>query len=363
MAKATEYKLGPNTFPRGWFVIAESSELGEDPLALRFFERDLALYRGKDSGQPVLLDAYCGHMGTHLTASTSAAIATDNSHIEGDNIRCPYHGWRYGPDGQVNDIPYYDGPCPRSSAITAYPTREIMGCIMMWFDPDGLEPQFEPPALDEWNDEAWVKWDLDHLGEIDMHPIEVIDNMADARHLGPTHGAPCEYFENEYKDHIIIQRQGGVLASYGCMLQSTTWYTGPGILLSKQEFGGQEIYELIANTPVEDGKIKVWHGALHKSANPVATDEDRAIAKEVQVGALAAFAADFSVWANKRSATRIIQLPTDGPFNRGRDWYRQFHLEVDNIAAQQDKVNGKAYVKDMPEPPAEAIAFGAELFE
>ncbi|ROS01891.1 3-ketosteroid 9alpha-monooxygenase subunit A [Sinobacterium caligoides] len=363
MAKSEEYKLGPNTYPRGWFVIAESNELGETPLAVSYFGRDFALYRGKDSGNPVLLDAYCGHMGTHLTASTSAVIASDNSHIEGDNIRCPYHGWRYGPDGKVNDIPYHDGPCPRSSTIQSYPVREIMGCIMMWFDEDGLEPQFEPPMLEEWNDPSWVHWDLDHLGEIDMHPIEVIDNMADAQHLGPTHGAPCEYFENEFKDHIIIQRQGGVLASYGCMLMSTTWYTGPGILLSKQEFGGQEIYEIIANTPVSDGKIKVWHGALHKSASAVATEEDRAIAKEVQVGALAAFAADFSVWANKRAATRIIQLKTDGPFNKVRDWYRQFHLEMKDVERHQGANNGKAHVLNMDKPSEEALALGAHFFE
>ena len=59
MALATDYNLGPNTFPRGWFVIAESSELDASPLAIHFFGEDLALYRG-ESGKPVLLDAYCG---------------------------------------------------------------------------------------------------------------------------------------------------------------------------------------------------------------------------------------------------------------------------------------------------------------
>ena len=47
MAKAVDYNLGPHTFPRGWFVVAESSELDKGPLAGRFFGRDLALYRGE----------------------------------------------------------------------------------------------------------------------------------------------------------------------------------------------------------------------------------------------------------------------------------------------------------------------------
>jgi len=73
MATAVDYGLGPHTFPRGWFVVAESAELDQGPRAVRFFGRDLALYRG-ESGNPVLLDAYCGHMGTHLAASDSAMI-------------------------------------------------------------------------------------------------------------------------------------------------------------------------------------------------------------------------------------------------------------------------------------------------
>ena len=72
MATAAQYDLGPNTFPRGWFIVAESTELDKGPMAVRFFGQDLALYRG-ESGKPVLLDAYCAHMGTHITASTSAA--------------------------------------------------------------------------------------------------------------------------------------------------------------------------------------------------------------------------------------------------------------------------------------------------
>ena len=58
MALAADYNLGPNTFPRGWFIVAESKELDNGPQAVRFFGQDLALYRG-ESGRPVLLDAYC----------------------------------------------------------------------------------------------------------------------------------------------------------------------------------------------------------------------------------------------------------------------------------------------------------------
>jgi hypothetical protein len=44
----------------------------------------------------------------HLAASDTAVIARDGAQIEGDSIRCPYHGWRFGSDGIYDDIPYFD---------------------------------------------------------------------------------------------------------------------------------------------------------------------------------------------------------------------------------------------------------------
>jgi len=252
---------------------------------------------------------------------------------------------------------------PRSATIQSYPVQEVMGCIMAWFDPEGGEPEYAPPSLPEWDDHAWVRWELDHLGEIDIHPQEILDNMADARHLGPTHGAPCEYFENDIRGHIFIQRQGGWHKNYNCMLNTVTWYTGPGILLSKQQFGPTLTYELIANTPVEDGKSKVWHACLTKSSNPVATADDVVMAKQVQAGALQAFAADFSVWQHKRAATRIIQLPGDGPFATGRKWYKQFYDARANAASHQQQVDGVHRIKDFPVPDAEARKLEAGLFD
>lgn len=361
MAKAAEYNLGPHTFPRGWFIVAESKELDEQPLAVRFFGQDFAMYRG-ESGRVVMLDAYCAHMGTHLTASRSAVIVADGKQIEGDSIRCPYHGWRYGPDGQLDDIPYHDGPCPKSGAITSYEVREVMGCVMMWFDPEGSEPQFEPPFLNEWDDPNWVHWELDHLGELPIHPIEILDNMADAQHLGPTHGAPCEYFENEFQDHVCIQRQGGYHHTYQAYLTTTTWYTGPGILLSKQEFGDVLTFELIANTPVDNGVSKVWHAALAQASNVPHTEQDIATAKEIQAGALFAFSADFDVWAHKRPALKIMQMKKDGPFRTLRKWYSQFYDESAKAGEYHSELNGTHHIQNFDQPGDEHSKLDVGLF-
>ena len=361
MAKAADYNLGPHAFPRGWFIVAESSELDQGTLAVRFFGQDFALYRG-ESGRPVMLDAYCAHMGTHLTASKSAMIVANGKQIEGDSIRCPYHGWRYGPDGKLNDIPYQDS-CPKTVALNSYEVREVMGCVLIWFDPEGGGPLFEPPYLKEWDDPAWVHWQLDHLEALQVHGQEMLDNMADVQHLGPTHGAPCEYFENEFADHLVIQRQGGFHQTYNCFLATTTWYTGPGILLSKQEFGEVLTYELIAHTPVEDGLSKVWHGALTRAASVPPSQEDIAAARQVQAGALAAFAADFDVWRYKRPAIRIMQLRKDGPFRTLRKWYAQFYDQRSKAGDYHAQVNGHYHIPDFGKPGERHQALDQGLFE
>lgn len=363
MATTEEYGFGPFQFPRGWFVVAEASELTDSALPLHFFGKELVLYRRKSNGAPVILDAYCAHMGTHMGCAKSAILVHNGEQIDGDSIRCPYHGWRYGPDGKVNEIPYFDGPIPPASAINSYEVREIMGCIMMWHDPEGKAPDFDPPFLSDWNDPRAVHWTLDHLGELPVHPTEVLDNMADMRHLGPTHGAPSEYFENEFQDHRCIQRQGGYHQNYAAQLDTITWYTGPGVLLSKQRFGGVLTYEMIANTPVEDGRIRVWHACLSLAAEGRPTDTDRETARQVQAGALQAFAADFEIWQFKRPALKVMQVPTDGPFGKVRRWHSQFYMSREAGEKIRKDLNGLHLTRDA-EPAGDRLAdLGEGLFD
>ena len=125
MAKTKDYRLGEFTYPRGWFMIAEDKELDtHKPLAVRFFGQDFALYRGMASGKVVLLDAYCPHMQTHLGAhNTTSYVVLDNNgtNIVGDDIVCPYHGWKFGADGVCKEIPYHDGPIPAAARVKTQP--------------------------------------------------------------------------------------------------------------------------------------------------------------------------------------------------------------------------------------------------
>ena len=149
MAKTADYDLGEFTFPRGWFMIARADEVSKKPLNLRYFGQDMVLYRG-DSGRLVLMDAYCPHMGTHIGQNETSYVVMDNEHVDGDNIRCPYHGWQFGPDGKCIEIPYSPAPIPASACIRTYPVQEWGGSVLMWHDTEQGEPNFDPPELPHW---------------------------------------------------------------------------------------------------------------------------------------------------------------------------------------------------------------------
>lgn len=347
MAGTADYGLGPHVFPRGWFMVAASPEVTSTPLAVRYFGQELVLYRGQ-SGRAYMVDAYCPHMGTHLARNTTSYVVRDNIQVEGDSIRCPYHAWRFGPDGRCNQIPYYDGPIPAAARLKTWRLEERYGCIYAWHDAEGGEPDFTLPALPEWDDPSYVHWQIDQLGMLPCHPIEVLDNMADVAHLGPTHGGPSAYFHNEIQGVVLRQRQGGEhrTLAVGVMLETDTFYTGPGVLLSY--FNGGVAIMYIAHTPVDDGSIKAWHALLVKSPHAVATDEDIVNARAGQAGSLNAFAQDFEIWANKRPCFNPLAVPADGPFAKVRTWYRQFYNERAKAPEFQARAAGFHTVKGMP---------------
>ncbi len=345
MATSKQYGLGEFDFPRGWFMIAESGEATKKPVSLRYFGQDLIMYRG-ESNRVVVMEAYCPHMGTHLAKNQSSYVVQDGDQISGDSIRCPYHGWRFGPDGKCEEIPYSPAPIPEKACIKSWETREWGNCIFVWNDPENGEPDYDLPELKEWDDPAWVHWKIDQLGVLDQHPQEIIDNITDKAHLEPVHGSvDIEYFEGKFDKHTVHQNlAAGHRTLANETLYNKTWYTGPGILMSYMD-GAFPSLMLITNTPIEDGVTRVWHALLVKSQNEKATEEDVGIARAYQEASCAAVSQDLDIWQNKKPCLQIMQVIGDGPFNRVRTWYKQFYNPRAQAKSFQEKVNGDYITK------------------
>ncbi|MEH6581878.1 MAG: Rieske (2Fe-2S) protein [Halioglobus sp.] len=94
---------------------------------------DLLLYRSS-SGECRAITGYCPHMGNYMPNGLPPNQPLSTL-IENDELRCPYHGWRFNDQGQCSHIP------PSQSVPSAvrkgrqiarvWPLREQMGMIQI----------------------------------------------------------------------------------------------------------------------------------------------------------------------------------------------------------------------------------------
>lgn len=359
MATAKDYKLGAFDFPRGWFMIADAATLDGKPTTLHFFGKDMVFYRG-ESGKPHLVHAYCPHMGAHIGKNNTSYVVRDGEQVQGESIRCPFHGWRFAEDGHCDDIPYSPNFIPKSACLKTYPVIERAGIIWMWHDPEGGAPDFELPAFAAWDkeDEGWVRWVIDDFGTLPVHQMEVVDNMADFGHFVPIHGSlDIKYFDNVFDGHKIVQRFDAghrtLTSAEAPVLSLDTWYEGPSILQSEMH-GAFPSHMLIAHTPVEDGTVRIWHALMVKLPNGNPTPEQLEMARAFQVSSRDALAQDVEIWTNKEPCFNPMQIPADGPYGKVRLWYRQFYNPRAEAEATHKRIDGTVvtFGEHRPDPIA-----------
>ena len=109
--------------------IAEKLPQGK-AVPLRILGEDFTLYRGA-SGQPYVVASRCAHRAALLSTAW----------VEGDEIRCIYHGWRYDGAGQCTQQPAEKRNFADRVKIGGWPAREHLGLIFVYFG------QGEPPDL------------------------------------------------------------------------------------------------------------------------------------------------------------------------------------------------------------------------
>lgn len=359
MATTADYRLGEFTYPRGWFMVGMSEDATTTPKGVRFFGEDRVIYRG-ESGHAFMVEAYCPHMGTHMAANTTSYVIKDSKHVEGDNIRCPYHGWRFGPGGECNEIPYSPKAIPKRACLKTYAMVEKAGCLWTWYDAEGGEPDYDLPDFEGYDAPHWVNWNMRCLGELESHPQEIVDNIADKGHLEPVHGSiDIELFENEFDGHtcrqILTAGHKTLAAEGGAAMTNDTWYTGPGILQSIM-VGEYPSLMIITHTPIDDGKVMVWYGLMVKVANAEPTKEDVQMALAYEDAGVEAFAQDFEIWGNKRPCTAPLMVQGDGPFDKVRIWYKQFFNPRARAGEFQTRVNGKIITRGTSTHPWDEVA-------
>lgn len=163
----------PMPMPFGWFQVAWSDEVpigGAKPLF--FFDRHLVAWRDT-AGTAHVWDAFCPHLGAHLGVRAK---------IEGDEVVCPLHGWRYNAEGTCIDIPYSDR-LNRQARVRTYPVCERNGLLMAWYHPTDEPPAWDIPELAEFGSGSGFSEVFRRSYSLNCHWQEVSETQVDAAHI------------------------------------------------------------------------------------------------------------------------------------------------------------------------------------
>jgi vanillate O-demethylase monooxygenase subunit len=158
---------------RFWHPVAFSHDVGSAPVPARLLDQDLVVYR--TSGAVVVARDICLHRGARLTLGQ----------LDGDELVCAYHGWRYGTDGRCTRIPSQPREIrisPKARLFT-YPAAERYGlvwtCLAGSENPDLPDwPEAEDPGY-RWLALPPLDWAASSAREV--------DNFLDVSHFSFVH--------------------------------------------------------------------------------------------------------------------------------------------------------------------------------
>ncbi len=137
---------------------------------------ELVLYR-TEAGQYGLLAERCSHRGASLYYGF----------LEGECLRCPYHGWLYDSSGRCVEQPFEPALSLMKHTLRhgAYPVQELGGLLFAY-----LGPPPSQPLLPRWDRLVWPG----ATRRIVIQPIlacnwvQAKENSADVTHAFFLHG-------------------------------------------------------------------------------------------------------------------------------------------------------------------------------
>lgn len=184
-----------------WYPVAFSHEVGTKPFGTKLLDERIVLYRLADGKVSAARDM-CLHRGVPLSMGS----------IEGDNLVCAYHGFRYNDEGKCVCIPAHPGAAiPPKLRLKSYPVEERYGLIWTRLVDDGPRPL---PDFDEWNDPDYLQVLPDSV-ELSASAGRQIEGFLDVSHFAFVHvDSFGESTNPEVPNYPVKPTENGFQADY-----------------------------------------------------------------------------------------------------------------------------------------------------
>jgi 5,5'-dehydrodivanillate O-demethylase oxygenase subunit len=215
-------------------------------LPLKIMGQELTLYRSAD-GTARIIDGRCAHRGVLLSVGI----------VEGDCVRCRYHGWKFDASGQCVDQPAERKSFAAKVKIPSYPVEEYFGFIWTYLGEGPAPPlprwpeledfgRFHVVELRKWNYFHDLENTVDDIHQFWVHKEGVYQDVGTAGEI-PEMTA-------EETDFGLIQStsfSNGFVRKLAFFMPNTLYFSsGAGMLRGFKSF--------LWNVPVDDVSHKMF---------------------------------------------------------------------------------------------------------
>lgn len=310
-------------YPNGWFVVAFSDEVPAGAvLRRRLMGEDVVIYRTA-AGIVRVVEPYCPHLGAHLGYGGK---------VEGEEILCPFHHFRYDTSGACVGTSY--GTKPPQARLCQLAHRELNGVIAVWRHADGEPPGWELPEI------AATEFPRPVTRTVTIidHPQEIVENGVDIGHIGPVH-----HYRN-LRIRTPLQLEQHWMAIGPAAARVFPLFGEVDIIFDVEAHGlgyiwviariprlhAEALFQAMA-TPIDPTHVDLRFSVSLRFGKPGSGKLRMALSRMLTVALGPAFkrdlSRDFPIWENKQFVEHPRLAKGDGPIMPFRRWATQFYSD------------------------------------
>jgi phenylpropionate dioxygenase-like ring-hydroxylating dioxygenase large terminal subunit len=243
---------------RHWFPVAYAKDVRDKPLAVRSLDENLVVWRVRDASVSIARDL-CLHRGVPLSLGW----------VEGNELVCKYHGFRYASSGQCVKIPAHPtAAIPPKLCLPTHPVREAYGLIWTQIIADSSAPF---PDFHEWDDPDYVQI-LPNSVSLNSSAGRQVEGFLDVSHFATVHAPSFGEADNPVVPNYPVEpTPNGFRADY---VSTVSNYAHGSKHLASADFKWRRLFEVWLPFTA---KLTVFfpEGQLHilNAASPVSAKE------------------------------------------------------------------------------------------